>query len=78
MFVDNERRTIYGQLYLTGAGRDRFIRRFVEDVLQDIRGQYHGVAAEAREAGLLMPREGQVHLMIEQTVARNIREQKGS
>ena len=78
MFVDNERRTVYGQLYLSGADREPAVRRFAETVLKDIRGRYHRVAAAARETGLLVPREGAVQRMIEQTVGRNVQEQRGS
>jgi hypothetical protein len=40
MFVDNQARVVYGQLYVWNYDKDEFISRFVSEVLMGIQATY--------------------------------------
>lgn len=78
MFVDNGRKAIYGQRYLSGPDRAERAQQLAAQVLQDLRDGYSLVSLREREAGYLLPREGTVLLLIERTVNRSVRSEDGS
>lgn len=47
VFVDNDDRIIYGQLYVSGPGKEQFITLFVDDVLASVNAAYEKEAAVA-------------------------------
>jgi hypothetical protein len=52
VFVDNNTRVTYGELYVSGPNRDQFINQFVSDVMTSIRAVYHQDAINAiRQTG---------------------------
>ena len=59
VFVDDDRRDVYGERYLDGGGEelDLAVRRFAGDALAALRASYAEAAAEARSAGEGLPRE---------------------
>jgi spermidine synthase len=59
VFIDNNTRVIYGELYVWGRNRDKFINQFVIEVMTDIRAVYRkeveGVLKQKRELPLAGP-----------------------
>jgi hypothetical protein len=60
MFVDNDKREIYGQRYFDGdaAELDRRVERFAAETLRDLRTAYDGLAAAGSGGGSVSPPEG--------------------
>jgi spermidine synthase len=59
MFVDNDKREIYGQRYFDGDGAelDRRVERFAAETLRDLRTAYDGLALEGHAGGSSAPSE---------------------
>jgi len=55
MFVDNDARIMYDQLYVTGLDKDEWIRHFVMDVMAGIQEAYHQEARLAETKGEMFP-----------------------
>jgi len=55
MFVDNDARIMYDQLYVTGLNKDEWIRHFVMDVMAGIQEAYHQEARLAETKGEMFP-----------------------
>ena len=56
MFVDNQARVVYGQLYVWNYDKDEFVNRFVSEVLMGIQTTYQ------KEVESWMSRKGEVPL----------------
>ena len=53
MFVDNQARVVYGQLYVSDYDKDEFTSRFVTDVLMSIHATYQKeVESAMRQKGM--------------------------
>jgi spermidine synthase len=73
MFVDNEARTIYGQVYFSGTGLDERVAGFAAGVISDINNAYHAEARAALEQGWEFPQLGPAMQRIENIIEREVR-----
>ncbi len=58
VFVDNDARVVYGELYFSGLNPEQHMNQFVDDVMASIRASYHRDARNAFRKGVdsLQPR----------------------
>lgn len=77
MFVDNEAKVVYGELYVPASGQDEFIRHFLEDVMTAVNEAYRTAAAESLRRTQGPPPSDEVQHLIRETVSRKVRERQG-
>jgi len=71
VFVDNERREIYGQRYFDGKPEDldREVPAFAAEVIRQLRSSYDELQREARRSGEPVPQEGVAAKRLRERVA---------
>jgi spermidine synthase len=76
VFVDNDRRDIYGQRYFDGRADelDAVIRKFASEALGSLREAYEQVAAESRRRGEPLPAEALTVQRLKERVASTVAE----
>ena len=72
MFVDNQARVVYGQLYVSDFDKNEFVNRFVNDVMARIRGVYQKEVENALRQGRALPSVEPVLRKIKQTIAAEV------
>ena len=55
MFVDNDARVVYGELYFSGLNHEQRMDQFVDDVMRNIRSIYRDEAWNALQKGSRFP-----------------------
>ena len=72
MFVDNQARVIYGQLYVSDYNKSDFVNRFVIEVMMRIRAVYQKEVENALRQGRALPSAEPVLRKIKQTIAAEV------
>ncbi|MDH4027487.1 MAG: fused MFS/spermidine synthase, partial [Nitrospirota bacterium] len=78
MFVDNEARIIYGQVYLSGTGLDERAVGFAAEVISDINNAYSMETRAAREQGREFPLPGPAMQRIVNIIGGKVREKEAA
>lgn len=76
MFVDNAARVIYGELYVSGADREDFIRRFADEVLTSVNSAYEQMTRTAPGRGSVLPSAEPTKRMIKDIITRKVQERR--
>jgi spermidine synthase len=74
VFVDNDARVIYGELYFSGLKREKAIQQFVNEVMVSIRTAYHHDAMNALQQGNRVPLAVSTLRKIKELIAGKIKE----
>jgi spermidine synthase len=76
MFVDNDARIVYGQLYVSGPGKEAFIDRFVQDTMMAIRTAYQEEAFSALRGKRRFPEADATLRKIKEIIQFKVQEKK--
>jgi spermidine synthase len=74
VFVDNDARVIYGELYFSGLEKEEFIHQFVNEVMVSIRTAYHQDAANALQQGDRFPLAALTLRKIKELITAKVKE----
>lgn len=78
VFVDNDAKVIYGELYFSGHNKEQSINQFTDDVMTGIRASYHHDAMSAlRQGGQPPPAAGTLR-KVQEVITAKIEEKKSS
>jgi spermidine synthase len=76
VFVDNDARVIYGELYFSGHNKDQSINQFTDDVMAGIRASYHHDAMNALRQGGQLPNASGTLRKVKEVITAKIEEKK--
>jgi len=74
VFVDNDSRIIYGELYFSGPNKDQIINQFVNDVMLSIHSAYHKEAIDTLQKKGKLPPSAPTLLKIKKLITTKIQE----
>ena len=74
VFVDNDARVVYGELYFSGLNPEQHMNQFVDDVMASIRASYHRDARNAFREGSRFPSAASTLQQIKEIIELKIQE----
>jgi spermidine synthase len=74
VFVDNDARVIYGELYFSGLKKEEAIQQFVNEVMVSIRTAYHHDAMDALQQGDRFPLAALTLRRIKELITTKVKE----
>jgi len=74
MFIDNDARVIYGELYFSGLNHEQQMIQFVDDVMASIRATYHREARNVFRKGSRFPSAPSTLQEVKEIIDRKIQE----
>ena len=78
VFVDNDAKIWYGELYISGTDRSRWIDQFVTDVMNQLRNAYHQEAVDRMKREGSLPPAGPTLRRIKDIISLKIEENRTS